>query len=77
MCPLTVVWLAGVHRLGAGAWFGVSALALLNRGRFSLHPVGRVVGLFLAAGRVADLWLVLLLSQWRVWLWLLGIRAWR
>ena len=34
---------------------------------FSLHPVGRVVALLF----------VVLLSQKRVWLWLLGIRAWR
>ena len=32
MCPLTVVWLAG---FGAGAWFGVSALALPNRERLA------------------------------------------
>ena len=65
MCPLTMVWLAGFIVLCAC----VRAV--------SLHAAGRVVALFLAAGRVADLWLVLLLSQWRVWLWLLGIRAWR
>ena len=32
MRPLTVVWSAG---FSAGAWFGVSALALLNRGRLA------------------------------------------
>ena len=57
----------GFHRCGAGAC--VQAI--------SLHPVGRVVGLFLAVGRVVGLWFVVLLSQKRVWLWLLGIRAWR
>ena len=64
MFPLTVLWSAG---------FGVSAWVR----SFSLHPVGRVVALFLEVGRVVVLWLVVLLSQKRVWLWLLGIRAWR
>ena len=63
MCPLTVVWLAG---------FIVSAWVR----SFSLHPVGRAVGLLLAVGRVAALWIVLFVRR-RVWLWLLGIRAWR
>ena len=53
----------GFHRCGAGAF--VQAI--------SLHVVGRVVGLFLAAGRAVALWFV----RRRVLLWLLGIRAWR
>ncbi|OFR66556.1 hypothetical protein HMPREF2875_08165 [Corynebacterium sp. HMSC078H07] len=64
MCPLTVVWSAG---LGAGAC--VQAV--------SLHPADRVIGLFLAVGRVVALLFVVLLSQKRVLLSLLGIRAWR
>ena len=53
MCPLTVVWLAG---------FIVSAWVR----SFSLHPVGRAVGLLLAVGRVAALWIVLFVRR-RVW----------